>query len=293
MVATIGRGHQLAPIPLRERYSDLHARVNQLAKRMQVQHLDDLPVKIVEFRTTPYTKNSSIYLSPLFLFRVEDIPLQFHVADLNDPRLSNRQFLREFQTWVNNSLRNAGIKSLCRDSDVTALQQALMLMRDPEGFERIKEFAISHELGHIFIKEQSNSHTSKAFLLLVVLALVMIAGGALFVAIGPFALIPLIPLSIGISGCVGYFGMKSMSGGIEEEIRADRMAFELLQDARGGIDYFIVARTQNLMNRAVNHHRIDQLGNYRNSKTHPPLTERIAYLQQWQSERRIASAATA
>ncbi len=234
-----------------------------------------------------------------FLFKYEDIPARFRVADINDPRLTNTGFLNEVAHWMNEKIGEAGLSGICRPADRGRLQAFLKLLRDPEFYEKSKEFTLGHELAHL-----SHAQTEQqAYLMQGVQQTVSIGGviAGLYILFLSVSLLPVVNIAVSVG--VAALAIVITIGGIlvwlnrteippspssiEEEKRADLDAVAMLGDARGGIYSFSNEISHNLAVRRGNPigtTNIDDRGNNLRDTKHPSLTDRVAYLRQWQSQ---------
>lgn len=257
-------------------------------------------VKLCPFAESPHALlgQNVIGLPSWFLFRYDDIPERFRLASVDDPRVTNRDFLNDLAGWINGKLQEAGISHLVRPADYGILQSTIMTMRDPELFEKSKDFILGHELAHLNHTqvEQNKFYSDKVQEAVSGGGLI---GGILLIVLS-VSLLPYIPivvslvaggigLALSIGSCVNALKnpvSPSAVTAVAEEKHADLDSAEALQDARGGIYRFDTLRVHYLGIRQTNpsmRNRIDENGNNVEDTKHPPLTERIAYLRRWQA----------
>jgi hypothetical protein len=254
-----------------------------------------------QFNETPCAqlKNNAISLPTWFLFKYEDIPLRFRMTDLNDPRLGDQNFLNELADWMNAKFYEAGVMSVIRPADYGILQAVIKFMRDRDLYEKSKDFTVSHELAHLN-HAQVEQQTLYLHNVPEAISVAGILGGILLLFL-TVSIIPFVHLAVtltvgGIAATISTLGilawlnknklLTSLSSKEEEKI-ADMDAAKALQNAEGGIYLFETYCQQNLAVRRNNptlRTFIDENGNNLRDKNHPPLTERIAYLRQWQSQ---------
>lgn len=278
------------------RFEEFQNKLRDYEKKMNL--LNPVDLSIVDFRKSAHAKLSSrsIHLPSWFLFKYEDIPARFLINDMNDPRLVNPVFLNEFAGWINGKISEMGLTSFCRPADHGALQRVIKLLRDPILYEKGKDFVIGHELAHL-------AHSQEGFLAKAYET--MSIGGimvGIFTLILAVSITPVVHLTItvGVAGiaiaitggsALAWFNQAKPANlsEIEEEKKADLDSVRMLNDAEGGIYYFqssiahhlALRRSQPAMRRDI-----DERGNNLNDKDHPPLTDRVAYLTQWQNSER-------
>ncbi len=283
------------------RLQEIQAKIQNLESKMGIEKSAQL--EIVEFKKSPCAHHTgqrdTIDLPSWFLLKYEDIPQRFRITCNDDPRLVDVNFLNDLAGWINRQFQEAGITYLVRRVDYGVLQSTIKLMRDRDLFEKSKEFTLAHELAHLNHfqgREKSfNLHNTQ----LVVSGAGFMGGLLLFVlavSIFPYVSIAVTLVFGGIAATVSIAAIVNMlnqstpphnPAAVEEEKLADMDAAEALQDAEGGIYFFENYRSHNLECRASNRStsQIDDLGNNLRDTDHPPLTDRIAYLRQWQATR--------
>lgn len=108
---------------------------------------------------TPYASGiASKYVTfPISLIlKKKHLPEKFHINGENDPRLNSEKFLNEFYDWALEFLRISprGIESRAKISKLVysynpqLSKTLLILINDPEKYEKAKSFIICHELAH-------------------------------------------------------------------------------------------------------------------------------------------------
>lgn len=285
------------------RLAEIKSKIQNLENRMGVQNR--VEVKLCPFAESPHAllRENVIQLPSWFLFRYDDIPERFRLASVDDPRVTNRDFLNDLAGWINGKLQEAGISHLVRPADYGILQSTIMTMRDRELFEKSKDFILGHELAHLNYTqvEQNKFYSDKVQEAVFGGGLI---GGILLMVLS-VSLLPYIPifvslvaggigLALSIGSCVNALKNSSSHSAVTavaEEKHADLDSADALLDARGGIYRFDTLRIHHLGIRRANpamRDRIDEHGNYLEDTKHPPLTERIAYLRQWQASHQRA-----
>jgi hypothetical protein len=236
-----------------------------------------------------------------FLFRPEDVPEQFRIRTLNDPRLTDNHFLNQMAGWINGKIQEAGLTSICRPTDLGTLQLFSNLLRDPEKYAQSRDFIIGHEVAHLSHEQATGvaemisiaQDSIAAFGVIAPLfALVLIFGFTPLISVG-FALTAAgIAFTISATSLVIWLTQKKSApslSDVEQEKKADLDSAKVLRNAQGGIYYFDAVRMHQLRIRHRNsaNTSIDELGNNLGDKKHPPVTERLAYLNQWQLEHNL------
>ena len=248
-----------------------------------------------QFHSSPSAALGSytIKIPTWFLFKYEDIPLRFRITDIDDPRLTDQNYLNDLAGWMNERFREAGLSSVIREADYKTLQTVIKLVRDQNLYEKSKDFVLNHELSHLTNSQIRGRHLSQ---MKEAIPIAGIIGGILLlffaVSIIPFVHLAVTLAVAGISvtitlvgGLIYWVKAHSTQEIIEEEKSADMDASRILQDATGGIYLFETFRHQNLATRRSDPTvKIDANGNNLRDKEHPPLTERIAYLKAWQAQ---------
>lgn len=260
-------------------------------------------VSLCPFAESPHAqlKENVIQLPSWFLLRYDDIPQRFRIDDIDDPRIRDQDFLNDLARWINGKFREAGICHVVRFADYGIFQTVILLLRDRDLFEKSKDFILAHELAHLnhsqveegkFYSENMQRSVSAGGLI-----------GGILLLILALSLIPYVPIAVSlVAGGIGVAlcSLPLLRGrseparsvcSVAEEKLADMDAVEALQDARGGIYRFETFRLHYLGVRESNpsaRNRVDALGNNLEDRDHPPLTERIAYLRQWQASHQRA-----
>lgn len=93
--------------------------------------------------------NQILVVGYLLLIKGKDIPQELAIQDLNDPCLLSNEHLNKVIEWVQTFL---GMKEnlLKGPAQRTAVQQLLILSKDPVKFEEAKKFVLAHEIGHLY-----------------------------------------------------------------------------------------------------------------------------------------------
>jgi hypothetical protein len=281
------------------RFNEIKSKIKLFEAKMGVEK--NVNLALGEFDTTPCAmlQNNMIKLPTWFLFKYEDIPARFRVVNLDDPRIADNNFLNELAGWMNARFQEAGISSVIRPADHGILQTVIKKMRDQNLYEKCKDFTLCHELSHL----NHSQIQQRTYYLNGIQEIISVSGviGGILLLFLAVAIIPFVELTVtlvvsGIATTVSILAIlawlnkaepTSSPSAIEEEKHADLDAIEALQDASGGIYLFETHRQQNQAIRRSHPTKIlyiDEHGNNLKDKNHPPLTERIAYLRQWQSQ---------
>lgn len=261
-----------------ERVKEIKEKVSDFKKKNSF--ADRTNLSLIGYKTAHADcKTKTIALPSWVLLKHEDIPSRFLIDDVNDPRLFNERFLDEFADWINEKLKDSDLFMGRPDSSTGLLQKLILLLRDPDLFEKSKDFILGHELGHMLYNNERKLFLGVITVGIIALCLSLLA-------------IPFVNLAIGLIGATiaivivaaGFSRLPSLPP-IEQEKQADRESFAMLGDVRGGIYYF---ETELMVNRRLHSleesSKFDEKGNHRHYTTHPRLTDRVAYLHAWQEQ---------
>jgi hypothetical protein len=233
-----------------------------------------------------------------FLFKYNDIPQNFRITNVNDPRLTDSSFLKAFAAFLNSKISESGLSCICHRADDTTLAKVIRLLRDPVLYEKSKDFILGHELAHSFVNQCIKVNLSRRlkeifsiggigygiFLLFLALALIPLVATTVTVCIATCA-VTITVISIGI--WIKRSNEKTVPhpnlSPIQEEKFADLLAAQILGDAEGGIYYFKTTMIHHLAIRCLHKKKFDALGNHLKDTKHPKLSERVEYLQKWQN----------
>lgn len=299
-MVSVSRPCSQLPFNYQDRVACLKSRVQDLERRMGLENRVTLAITSFNKSPAAVQQKNVIRLPSWFLLRYEDIPPHLHVQDVNDPRLSDPHFLNQVADWMNRTLGSMGVSTISRPMSLGCLQIFLKLLRDPDSYEKCKDFTIGHELGHLKYSQSAR----KEYQLHQGINAVSVGGvvvGLLVLILTTNFLLPVVhvTLTIGVSclaiaisigGVVAWVNKPARShnlSAIEEEKKADLDAAKMLGDASGAIYFFETHLRHNLHLRdrnVVSSSSVDRLGNNLNDKNHPPLSGRISYLRDWQSK---------
>ncbi|MGC2596277.1 MAG: M48 family metalloprotease [Rhabdochlamydiaceae bacterium] len=191
------------------------------------------------------------------------------------------------------------------------------MMRDKDGFEQGKEFVLAHEIAHLShgLKKRMLLESATLWTTFIVPALFAVVIAIAFPSL-PFVALGAIGVGAFATSCMTAYHFNRTNWipfWDAEEKKADLDAVKSLQNSQGGVYFFETIRQHNLKARQATVFRkppvfkftdfrrslkersdwgkdmcpfyaIDENGNNRGDKTHPPLTDRIDYLQKWQTE---------
>jgi len=144
-----GRDHFSSPFNARARLDEIESKICTLKRKIGVDKI--IKLALGQFSESPCAqlKNNTIKLPTWFLFRYDDLPQRFRIANLDDPRLEDLNFLEELAQWMNIKFREAGLLSVISPADYGILQRVIKLMRDRDLYEKSKDFTLGHELAHL------------------------------------------------------------------------------------------------------------------------------------------------
>jgi hypothetical protein len=237
----------------------------------------------------------AIRLPSWFLLKPEDIPPDLYIDNLNDARLRNPLFLNRFRDHINIKIIQLGLASICAPADADSLRRLIELLKDPSQFEKAKDFLLAHELAHLFHSQEMWRHQevgrkavggmmTAAVIMLFIVAFCPLIHPVIFLS--GYGVVCIITVA-SVCTCLKLPWKPTLSA-IEQEKEADLDAADTLGDASGGIYWFKNEMVNNLHCRRrfpeLARH-IDGQGNNTNDKGHPPHSERVAYLSQWQAQR--------
>lgn len=275
---------------LPQRITEIQSQVYDLKNKFKIEKPIKVAIRDFAKSACAKFKDHSIRVPSWMLFKQEDIPSEFIIDDINDPRLYDRSFISRLADWMNTKIREANLSTICRSVDGGVLQWVVMLMKDRDLFEESKAFIIGHETAHL-LQEQERIRKgiwqktgTVIALLLGVLALVAIPLVHVGFAVG-LGMVAVTVLSISLI----QFKEGQGSGSIDLECErdADMRAASILNNAEGGIHYFNTKRLYHLKMCEVAASSItchyDKEGNFLSDTKHPPLSDRVAYLRAWQT----------
>lgn len=98
----------------------------------------------------PYAGGNHTYFPVSFLLEKKDLPERFYIENLNDPKLSDTNFLKDFHNWVLKYFY-INIKNAENKFDPKASKTLLILLNDFEKYDLAKQFVICHELAHCIL----------------------------------------------------------------------------------------------------------------------------------------------
>lgn len=231
-----------------------------------------------------------IKLPSFCLLKYEDIPLQFR----NDHCPNEEQFA----AWVNTIHQPQQLPELNPSECTDILVKFLISLRDRDLFEKQKDFIIAHEICHTLVENLNpllyfatdRMGEVSAFTLKIGLgiytSLLLVSLGIISSAHWPLIFTSTI-IGLAVIGVLRLVYWHSLRIRQQIEENCDMQAVRALNDARGGIYYFqneIAAHI--VLRRSIPSlaSAIDHRGNALEDRYHPPLTARVAYLQQWQNQ---------
>lgn len=284
-----------------KRFNEISQKLGLFADKLGIRDKISLAIGQFKSRPTALLTENKIRVPSWFLFRYEDVPAQFRLIHLNDPRINDDAFLSQLASWMNQKIADAGLSAFCQTADKDVLQTFVKLLRDPDKYEECKNFVLGHEMAHhvfkqeleevLFAQDQCDFWGLSGLILILVLFIVSISFIPLFNAM---LTVSSIGLAVTISASIFLHSYlrpttPAITDRLENEKQADLTAAKTLQSAEGGIYYFESHRLHNLSicnGFAAKSSDYDLLGNAMFDKDHPLLTTRIDYLRSYQSEQR-------
>lgn len=281
------------------RIEEFRSRVLFIENKMGLEKSSQLKIGKFHKSACAYLSKNLVRVPSWFLLKCEDIPAQFRITSMEDPRLCDENFLNSMAYWINEKFDKEGITSIITPASYGALQRVIKLMRSPELYEKSKDFTIAHELAHLN-HNQLKLKTFSLHKIQKVISVFGFTGGILLFALS-LLIIPVVSAAVtlamgGIAATVsiGSVALKLntekplLNDSIMEEKRADLDAVKTLKDAEGAIYLFETYLQQNRAIRQshsfIKNYHIDKNGNNLGDKKHPLLTERVAYLRDWRSK---------
>lgn len=135
------------PIDFNSRIAEYKTKCDNLKNIYNIK--DEIKLDVAGFNsgasTNRWTKTVSIPIS--FLLKVEDIPAQFRVSGLEDPRINDQNFLGQVAQWLNTKV-SEGFGSNSPSVKPSDVQKMFLWMNDPALFEKSKDFVFAHEVAH-------------------------------------------------------------------------------------------------------------------------------------------------
>jgi hypothetical protein len=303
------------------RQEELLQKIRIFENKLGMSHPVKMAIGNFDIMPQAHLLKNTIEIPPWLLFKTEDIPPQFCVANLDDPRLTDPNFLNEMADWMNGKIKESGLSSLCDPADTKTLQRVIRLMSDRDGYEKAKDFILGHGTAHLSqdLKTTVILHAIIGYapLAAIILCLVLAAVSLPFVNIA-FILGLGIAVSTASFASAYFLQTKIVNPfWIEEGKKADSDTVRALQDARGGIYLLDTLRHHNKKRRTelaaslgtvgangslvlanpkggirgwCDYHKnlMSYLGINDNGDDydprHLPLTERVTQLRKWQSK---------
>lgn len=104
--------------------------------------------------TMAYASGFSIYVCPLFVIELSEIPADIRPTSWEDPRLCDLKFLQTLSDWIAEEYQLP--KQTVSFIEAAAAKTILKLKADPQGMKALRT-GLVHELGHVALKH-SESH---------------------------------------------------------------------------------------------------------------------------------------
>lgn len=256
-------GPSLQPVPIstQERLKVIEATVNKLYQSAvpgSKKHINVITDPTSYHFGSFAARNSHTVQIPLVsLIRSDEIPDQFKITNLDDPRLNNTIFMQDYSNWIYNKLGMP--KGQCLVNKTVLKSNALFFQNRQNAIDGTK-FALMHELGHVHndfgIMMNLVQHGRSILGFLAPIGAVV----AFFVLV-PLSipvLVALIPLSITlvvIAGYVNTVGLSILAQRcyiLPNEWRADNFAAKHCPESLGGgIHLFKIMQENNKMEAAT------------------------------------------
>jgi peptidase M48-like protein len=268
-----------------ERAMECQSKINQIAKKIYAPN-SSVPIRLwinPDILSLPETVRQSISLPYLFLIKTSDIPEEFRISGLSDPRLQSDDFIQKVADWTYKFFGKQVKKPLTLLEKET-LKIFLLYIQDPEQSENAKEFVLAHEIGHLFHQHGEGApelfslatlFKATSLILLVSLATLLCPVQFLWAVLG---------ISAALTAGFVMLLIREMHRSRSFEKEADLVAAKFSERARrGGIylfETFIKGQKQSRDRHMGLRFLFSADGNNRALYfTHPSETERIGYLK--------------
>lgn len=108
--------------------------------------------------TMAFARGSSIYVCPLFVIELSEIPFEIRPTGWQDPRLCDLKFLQSLSDWIANeySLPKQTVSFI----EAAVAKTILKLKADPQGMKALRT-GLAHELGHVALNHSFSRKPSK------------------------------------------------------------------------------------------------------------------------------------
>ncbi len=182
--------------------------------------------KIVVDGSAPLAKadpsNKEIHIHPLLQVDPDDIPPTLRLSGPDDPRINDYRFMERFKDWLSEAHHIPPSKLKNFEPE---LRLHLEMWQQPKLLERMQQFAIAHEIGHIAMNHYSFPwEIFFSVALTVTLYVLLMPGvGALLVSI------PVGFVSYKVFHSMRLFSLRHQEG------EADRYALKLTGDLTAGV----------------------------------------------------------
>ncbi len=140
---------QSTPASIEERKQVVEEVVNRLYKSAVPQG-DKVTVdydKSIDHTKFCVPKPNQMHVPLLSLIDSAEIPPEFRVTDIDDPRLKEKQFIKKYSEWVYDKLAMPRGEKL---SDEVGLKGNKLLFENRSLAKDAIKFALLHELGHVY-----------------------------------------------------------------------------------------------------------------------------------------------
>jgi hypothetical protein len=268
-----------------QRKTELEEKVQSLSDRIKPPYTPGVRMqRLISFPCfRPETKNVEFPL--WYLLKDEDIPDQFRIAHSDDPRLIDPDFIHQFKDWMQN-LYMQNYEDLPHDwkfYNDRVCRKVLLLMCNPDLFEKAKEHVIAHEISHVNDKPFPLQSLKYAIASMAILLVLMMLTIVLAASVNPVFLVGLI-LVFGILAAQGCWKVEHIK---KNEKAADLSASMALNDISGPLYYF-----QN----SIAQHKLEKRSRlwefFDGGFLWPSDSERIAYLKEWDQHQQRKSCST-
>lgn len=236
---------------LQTRKNELIQKIRTIESRLGKTH--PCNIQIGKFEASAYadTLKNSMIIPSWYFIKYDEIPANFRINNLDDPRLDNDQFLNDLSAWMEGKIKELGMtsKNASIDSKDT-LKFVIRLTRDRDGFEQAKDFLLAHETAHLShdlcVIGTINHIIAWAPL---VCSLLTVAMTIVLIPYVPFVVVLGVGGGISLTSAIGLLVSKKLQAPfwIAEEKKADQDGIQALQrNTRGGVYFFDTMRQHQL-----------------------------------------------
>jgi hypothetical protein len=281
------------------RHEEMQNRIREVARRMGMSNHATIPLIrnpdcVVGFGM--HSDGVGVCVPDLMMIKPQDVPPHLRLGTMHDPRLQDNRYIEEVTDWVK---RHLGINQPLNASPLMikyTIKQFLKYLSNPDLAERGIDFVIHHEVAHLYYQHHDKRSLFCDKMIRLSLLLKVCVVGFICAALGIAFPGSSYLFTLRLAGSV--IGMKKSSDAFQrhhrkkvcraQEKEADLLAARISGNGKGGAYRFERYRLDQLAlrnhpalgfwGRRLAQKLIDERGNNLQDYDHPPLTERIEYL---------------